>query len=94
MAVTTGKITISLPIEDLRMLAEYSNRFKLARSNLFRQAIKLWLTVAEKEEMQKKYISVYSNTHIRKKQVERIEEMLPLALEMWPEYQKKGTKYG
>jgi len=50
--------------------------------------------VREKEEKRKKYLAVYSNLKVRIKQLERVEEMLPLALETWPEYQKERTNHG
>ena len=86
MALKTEKITVSLPKEDLKMVAKYKNKLHLQQSAIFRQAIKLWLRVMEKEEMREKYIMVYSNNKTRKKQLERTEEMLPLALEIWQEY--------
>lgn len=82
MPLGTEKITISLPKEDLKMVTEYKNKLHLPQSALFRQAIKLWLKVMEKEEMRKKYITVYSNNKIRKKQLERAEEMLSISSEI------------
>ena len=81
MAVRTEKVTISLPKDDLRIVAKYEDKLRLPRSVLFRQAIELWLAVKEKEEIRERYIAVYSNSNVRKKQLERVEEMLPIALE-------------
>lgn len=86
MSVRSEKITISLPKEDIKMVAEYKNKLHLPQSALFKQAIKLWLKVMEKEEMKRKYIMVYSNNKLKKKQTDRVEEMLPLALEIWAKY--------
>ena len=84
--VRTEKITISLPKDDLRMLAGYESKLRLPRSALFKEAIELWLAVKEKEEIRKRYTAVYANSKVRGKQLKRVEEMLPLALELWPEY--------
>lgn len=86
MAVKTEKVTVSLPKDDLRIVAKYENRLRLPRSVLFRQAIELWLLVKEKEEIREKYMAVYSNPGVGKKQLERVEDMLPIALESWPAY--------
>ena len=83
MAVRTEKVTISLPKDDLRIVAKYEDKLRLPRSVLFRQAIELWLAVKEKEEIRERYIAVYSNSNVRKKQLERVEEMLPIALKSW-----------
>jgi metal-responsive CopG/Arc/MetJ family transcriptional regulator len=86
MAIKTEKVTVSLPKHDLRMVAEYEGKLHVPRSALFKQAIELWLAVKEKEEIKEKYITVYSNPKIREKQLERVKEMLPIALEIWPKY--------
>ena len=86
MAIKTEKVTVSLPRDDLRMVAEYQDKLRLPRSVLFRQAIELWLAVKEKEEIREKYMAVYFKHGVRKKQLERVEEMLPIALESWPAY--------
>ena len=94
MAITVEKVTVSLPKDDLRMLARYESKLRLPRSTLFKQAVELWLAVREKEEKRKRYIAVYSAPKVRIKQLERVEEMLPLALESWPEYQKERNNHG
>ncbi|PIP16515.1 MAG: hypothetical protein COX46_01775 [bacterium (Candidatus Ratteibacteria) CG23_combo_of_CG06-09_8_20_14_all_48_7] len=94
MAIRVEKVSVSLPKDDLRMLARYEAKLRLPRSTLFRQAVELWLAVREKEEKRKKYLAVYSNLKVRIKQLERVEEMLPLALETWPEYQKERNNHG
>ena len=86
MAIRTEKVTISLPKDDLRIVAEYEDKLHVPRSVLFKQAIELWLAVKEKEEIREKYITVYSNPKIREKHLERVNEMLPIALEIWPKY--------
>ena len=83
--VRTEKITISLPKDDLRMLAEYESKLRLPRSALFKEAIELWLAVREKEEIRKRYRAVYANSNVRGKQLKRVEEMLPFAEELWRE---------
>ena len=93
MAIRNEKVTVSLPKDDLKMVAEYESKLRLPRSILFKQAIELWLAVREKEEIRERYIAVYSNLKIRKKQLERVEKMLPLALETWPEI-KNGNSHG
>ena len=84
--VRTEKVTVSLPKDDLRMLAGYESKLRLPRSALFKESIELWLAVREKEETRKRYMTVYANSNVRGKQLKRVEEMLPLALELWPEY--------
>ena len=80
--IRTEKVTVSLPKDDLRMLAGYESTLCLSRSALFKEAIELWLAVREKEETRKRYMAVYSNPSVRDKQLKRVEEMLPLALEI------------
>ena len=94
MTIRTEKVTVSLPRDDLRMVTKYESKLCLPRSALFRQAIELWLAVRKKEEIRKRYIAVYSNLNVRKKQLKRVEEMLPLALETWPEYLKGKNNHG
>jgi hypothetical protein len=94
MAVRTEKVTVSLPMDDLKMVTKYEIKLHIPRSALFRQAIELWLAVKEKEEIRERYIAVYSNPKVRKKQLERVEEMLPIALETWPEYSKEKNNHG
>ncbi len=84
--VRTEKVTVSLPKDDLRMLAGYESKLQLPRSTLFKEALELWLAVREKEEIRKKYTTVYANSNVKSRQLKRVEEMLPLALELWPEY--------
>ena len=83
--VRTEKITVSLPKDDLRMLAGYESKLRLSRSALFKEALELWLAVREKEEIRKRYRAVYANSNVRGKQLKRVEEMLPFAEELWRE---------
>ena len=84
--VRTEKVTVSLPKDDLRMISGYESKLRLPRSALFKEAIELWLAVRDKEETRKRYMTVYSDSRVRGKQLKRVEEMLPFALELWREY--------
>lgn len=87
MALKIEKVTVSIPSDDLKSLAQYESKFQLPRSALFRHAIKLWLKRMEKEEMRKTYEKVYAKGRVKEKQSREAEEILPVAMEIWPDYE-------
>ncbi len=84
--VRTEKVTVSLPKEDLKMIVGYETKLQLTRSAVFKEAIELWLAVREKEELRKSYKAAYSDSNVKDKTINYVEDMLPLALEWWSEY--------
>lgn len=86
MASSVVKVTISLPRGDMERVRDYEARMETSCSGLFREAIELWLAVKEREKVRNIYARVYSRKKAVQNELRLVEEMLPLALEIWPEH--------
>ncbi len=86
MMMNTEKVTVSLPKVDLIRIAEYEKELKLSRSGIFKEAVELWLEAVRTIKMEKQYKKVYADKKIATEDKKMAENLLPVALEIWPKY--------
>lgn len=73
--ISSAKIAISLPVEDLKRIEKLRKELKIQRSTLIDMAIRFWLDNAEKQNMIKRYEEGYRRTPESAKEIEALQKL-------------------
>ena len=73
--ISSAKIAISLPVEDLKRIENVRKELKIQRSTLIDMAIRFWLDSVEKKKMIKQYEEGYRRHPESAKEIEALQKL-------------------
>ena len=73
--ISSAKIAISLPVEDLKRIERVRKELRIQRSTLIDMAIRFWLDNVEKQKMIQRYEEGYRRYPESAKEIEALQKL-------------------